>query len=90
MAHCHFPEGEWSATAYCPVFVHIAPTEGEDMESERRECGVSPHAAKGNGTSQAGRGDTTEGATTGGREMITFMTTEHSIDCTQIQDILLH
>ena len=37
------------------------------MESERRECGVSPHAAKGNGTSQAGRGDTTtEGATTGG------------------------
>ena len=36
------------------------------MESERRECGVSPHTAKGNGTSQAGRGDTTEGATTGG------------------------
>ena len=66
MTHCHFPEGEWSATVYCPVFVHIAPTEGEDTESERRECGVSPHTAKGNGTLQAGRGDTTEGATTGG------------------------
>ena len=25
-----------------------------------------------------------------GREMITFMRTEHSIDFTQIQDILLH
>ena len=25
-----------------------------------------------------------------GREMLTFMRTEHSIDCTQIQDILLH
>ena len=49
MAHCHFPEGEWSATVYCPVFVHNAPTEGEDMESERREWGVSPHAAKGKG-----------------------------------------
>ena len=24
------------------------------------------------------------------REKITFMRTEHSIDCTQIQDILLH
>ena len=70
MTHCHFPKGEWSVTVYCPlrqnaVFAHIAPTEGEDME-ERREWGVSPHAAKRDGTSQEGRGDTTEGATTGG------------------------
>ena len=57
-------------TANCPlrqnaVFVHIAPTEGEDEEG-RREWGVSPHTAKGDGTSQEGRGYTTEGATTGG------------------------
>ena len=53
--------------------------------------GESPHTAKGDGTSQEGRGDMKEGATTGGeREMITFMRTEHSIDFTQIQDILLH
>ena len=70
MTHCHFPEGEWSVTVYCPlrqnaVFAHIAPTEGEDMEG-RREWGVSPHTVKGDGTSQEVRGDTTEGATTGG------------------------
>ena len=52
MTHCHFPEGEWSVTVYCPlrqnaVFAHIAPTEGEDKEG-RREWGVSPHTAKGN------------------------------------------
>ena len=82
-------------TVYCPlrqnaVFAHIAPTEGEGKEG-RREWGVSPHTAKGNGTSQEVRGDTTEGATIEGeREMITFMRTEHSIDFKQIQDILLH
>ena len=65
MTHYHFLKGEWSATVYCPVFAHIAPTEGEDMEG-RREWGVSPHTAKGDGTSQEGRGDSTEGATTGG------------------------
>ena len=51
MTHCHFPEGEWSVTVYCPlrqnaVFAHIAPTEGEDMEG-RREWGVSTHTTKG-------------------------------------------
>ena len=65
MTHCHFPKGEWSVTVNWPVFVHTAPTEGEDMEG-RREWGVSPHTAKGEGTSQEVRGDTTEGATTGG------------------------
>ena len=91
MTHCHFPEGEWSATVYCPVFAHIAPTEGEDTESERREWGVSPHIL------QREMGHHKKGEVIGqrvqlqeGREMITFMRTEHSIDCTQIQDILLH
>ena len=51
MTHCHFPEGEWSVTVYCPlrqnvVFAHIAPTEGEDKEGGR-EGGVSPHTVKG-------------------------------------------
>ena len=51
MTHCHFSEGEWSVTVYCPlrqnaVFAHIAPTEGEGMEG-RREWGVSPHTVKG-------------------------------------------
>ena len=94
MTHCHFPEGEWSVTVYCllrqnAVLAHIAPTEGEDMEG-RREWGVSPHTAKGDGTSQEGRGDTTDGASTGGGREITFMRTEHSINFKQIQDILLH
>ena len=60
MTHCHFPEGEWSVTVYCPVFVHNAPTEGEDKEG-RREWGVSPHTAKGkvatHWTLEEGRGD---------------------------------
>ena len=65
MTHCHFPKGEWLVTVNCPVFAHIAPTEGEGKEG-RREWGVSPHTVKGEGTSQEGRGDTAEGATTGG------------------------
>ena len=69
MAHCHFPEGEWSVTVYCPlrqnaVFVHIAPTEGEG-KAGRREWGVSPHTAKGkiatHWTLEEGRGDITGG-----------------------------
>ena len=69
MPHCHSPEGEWSVTFDCQlwqnaVFVHIAPTEGEDMEG-RREWGVSPHTAKGkiatHWTLEEGRGDITGG-----------------------------
>ena len=79
-------------TVYCPlrqnaVFAHIAPTEGEDMEGSeachhilQREMG---HHKKGKVIRQ-------RVLLQEGREMITFMRTEYSIEFKQIQDILLH
>ena len=44
----------------------ILPLQRERTRRGGREWGVSPHTAKGDGTSQEGRGDMKEGATTGG------------------------
>ena len=61
------------------------------MESERREWGVSPHTAKGMGHHTKGEVIRRQRVLLQEeRERMTFMRTEHSIDCTQIQDILLH
>ena len=92
MTHCHFPEGEWSVTVNCPlrqnaVFAHIAPTEGEGMEgSEVCHCILQREM----GHHKNGEVIRQRVLLQEGREMITFMRTEHSIDFKQIQDILLH